>query len=66
MKQAFSRVHSTLEWMKHRLTDISSLQETIHSILSNAALWVRLGVWVLIITVITSLPGVRSETHIHA
>ena len=52
--------------MKHRLTDMSSLQETIHSILSNAVLWVRLGVWVLIITVITSLPGVRSETHIHA
>ena len=63
MKQAFSRVHSALEWVKHRLSDISSLQETIASILSNAALWLKLGVWMLIITVITTLPGVPGYTH---
>lgn len=53
-----ANIASGMDWLKQRMADMQSLQRVFHNLFSNVLLWLKVAMWIIVITVVTSLPEV--------
>ena len=54
-----ANIASGMDWLKQRMADMQSLQRVFHNLFSNVLLWLKVAMWIIVITVVTSLPEVN-------
>lgn len=58
MMATLTNISSGMVWLKQRVADMQSLQRVFHNLFSNVLLWLKVAMWIIVITVVTSLPEV--------